>query len=385
MPQAKSFAAAENQLHDEAIEMTGLTDFGERDYFVGLKVLLTALDANPNLTEAGRDFAWRLIRASLVSRLHAAQGWKDNPGCLENTIARPLIIIGIPRTGTTALHKLLSVDSQFQGLERWLTHYPMPRPPTDTWHGNPHFQAAVDHIAGFQGAQPKMKAAHNIVAEEVDECIEVLRHSFTSNIWGSVFRVPPYDAWWKAQDERVAYHYYADVLRLIGSQEPDKQWLLKNPGHLWQMHNLLNLFPDACMVVTHRDPVKAIPSLCSLMEMAHTVTEGAAADPRHAGPREEALWSEATRRALEVRASHEDQFHDVYHQAFHADPMGVVRGIYEKFGLTLTDETRTKMAARIQSKPELSHGVHSYEIDRFGLEHDHIRTTFKDYIARFSL
>ena len=369
-----TFVSRESQLHDEAARMSGLNDFGADDYLDGLRILLAALDENPKLTEPGRSLAWRLIRASLIARLHATQGWKDNPQCLTTTIARPLIITGIPRTGTTALHKLLSVDSQFQGLERWLTHYPMPRPPVETWAADPNYQAAVDHISGF-----------NIVASEVDECIEVLRHSFVSNIWGSVFRVPSYDAWWKLQDELPAYRYLADVLRLIGSQEPDKRWLLKNPGHIWQMHNLLQIFPDACVIFTHRDPAEAIPSLCSLMEMTHSVTEGAAADPTYAGAREVELWSEAARRVMEVRQSHEDQFHDVLHRDFHADPLGVVRQIYERLGLTLTQDTERKMAARIQNKPELSHGAHRYEIERFGLARGDIRSSFAAYVDRFDL
>jgi hypothetical protein len=219
----------------------------------------------------------------LAARLHAVQGWKDHPGCLKRAIKKPIIITGVPRTGTTVLHKLLSMDNQFQGLERWLTESPMPRPPRETWHAHPSYQKTVQGLEQFFTIMPDMRSAHDMVADEVDECLEVLHQCFISNRFSSSVHVPAYDEWFLEQSERASYRHYAKVVQLIGDYDPNKRWLLKNPGHVAQMDALLEVFPDACVIHTHRDPVKAIPSLSSTLWMARRMHEGDNADPKVIG------------------------------------------------------------------------------------------------------
>jgi hypothetical protein len=383
----KRFCDCDEALHAAARGATGLEDFGpEAEYRPGLARLLDALDHDgPRFAPGGREFVFGNLVGVLVARLTTQRGLRDRPDALQRPINRPLVITGVPRTGTTALHKLLSVDPQFQGLERWLTAFPMPRPPRATWAAHPSYQATVAGIEAFFAGAPDMRAAHDMVADDVDECLEVLKQNFCSNNYGSTFRVPGYDAWWSVQDEVSSYWRFAQVLQLVGVDEPGKPWLLKNPGHIWELDVLLELFPDACIVQTHRDPVQALPSLCSVLAMARGLTEGGNVVLRDIGEREIANWHAAVTRAMAVRERAPGQFIDVRHKDFHKDPMDVVRRIYERFGYTLTDDVEQRMKERIQANPEGRHGTHVYTLEQFGLQAGAIRERFGKYMQHYDL
>lgn len=381
MPAPKSFATAENELHRTVSAVTGLTDFGDPDeYRPGLLRLLAALDSGPRYVPGGKEHPWGSLIGTLTARAYAEHGWREHPQSLQHTIRRPLIVTGMPRTGTTALHKLLSMDPQFQGIERWLTAFPMPRPPRATWEANPQYQSIVAGLEAFFAAAPQLRAAHNMVADEVDECLEVMKANFCSNWFGSSMRIPDYDDWWMKQDERSSYRRYAKVLRLIGSNEPEKPWLLKNPGHIHHLDVLLETFPDACIVQTHRDPIKALPSLCSVLLMVRRMLEGDAANLHEIGRREMNNWHVATTRAIAVRERAPKNFMDVQHRDFHADPMAVVRRIYDHFGFTLSPDAERRMRQRIGTDPESQHGAHEYTLEQFGLDKGTIRERFADYL-----
>jgi sulfotransferase family protein len=380
-----TFAAMEDELHGMAVGSAKLADFGGRDYIPGLRALLAAFDSDPKLTELGRQFAVGGIVGTLSARLHTEKGWGERPDCRANAIRRPLVITGIPRTGTTALHKLLSMDPQFQGLEHWLTETPMVRPARATWASNPAYQASVAGLETYFKIMPEMRKAHEMVAGEVEECLEVLRQSFISNRFGAGIYLPSYDDWFFGQNERESYRRYADVLRLVGADEPGKRWLLKNPGHIAEIECLLSVFPDACVVQTHRNPVKAIPSLCSTLHMARRMFEGDAARAELIGPRECTYWRRAVERTAKVRSKRPEQFYDVDQRRFHADPLGTVRGIYQFFGLQLSAAAAASMRRWVAESPTTKHGEHRYDLASYGVSEHEIRTTFAEYIETHRL
>jgi hypothetical protein len=382
------FETAFDLAHEVAAEEAGSADFGAPDYRMGLRVLLQSMDYDCCFSEGGRRIGWGLVVTNLAARARATDEMAKIPNLESLAIPRPLVITGIPRTGTTALHKLLAVDPQFQGLQTWLLDAPMPRPPRETWESHPLFQRAVEAIEARYAATPEMRAAHNMVADELHECILVLGHSFCSNMWTSGWNTPSYDAWWQSQSERPAYRYGKRVIQLIGSTEPDKRWLLKNPGHVDNLDLLFESFPDARVVQTHRDPARAVPSLCgvlmqplSLMERPERLALGA----KVMGQREVAKWARAIRRVETVRPARREQILDVVHAEFHADPLGVVRKIYAFADLTLTPGVEAAMRARVQAKPELSHGEHRYAAADFGLAEDEVREAFGDYVRTYGL
>lgn len=378
-------ADAEDLLHETASEMAGgLADFGDQTYLTGLRILLRSMDKNISFTEFGRQYAIGDITGALKARLHAEQGFKDHPEVLDKPICKPLIITGVPRTGTTALHKLMSLDPQFQGLEMWLTDAPMTRPPRDTWESNPLFQQTAASLKEYFDSMPGQKAAHDMVAEEVDECLRVMRQDFVSNHWGSSYPVPEYDEWWLAQSEAPAYRRFVKVLQLIGAADRHRRWLLKNPSHFSQLPLLFEMFPDACMIQTHRHPAKAIPSLCNLLLLMHKTICGENIDPAIDGRRELRLYSDWTKRAMKARESiPAGQQMDVDHRRFHKEPLGVVREIYGKFGLSLSPEIERKMQGWINSDPLGKQG--GYTLEQFGLSEKLINEYFGEYITRYKL
>lgn len=381
-----SFASMEAAMHAMASQMAGgLDDFGPSDYLPGLRTLLAAMDAELKCTEIGRQFAIGVVAGTLAARLHTEHSWKQRPEYRVAAISRPIVITGVPRTGTTALHKLLSVDPQFQGLERWIGESPQVRPARETWESNPCFQMTKANLEGFFAAMPEMRTAHDMVVDEVDECLEVLRQNFVSNRFGAALHVPSYDRWWWQQSELPSYRRYVEVLRLVGLDAGDKRWLLKNPGHVAEMDCLLEVLPDACVIQTHRDPVKAISSISSLLHMSRRMFEGDATRADVLGPREMEYWARAMEKTARVRAQRPDQFHDVDHREFHREPMRVVRGIYDRFSLTLSEETVRRMERWIAESPTSKHGEHRYDIADYGVTAAQVRERFADYIERHSL
>src|SRR5215472_7162062 len=378
----KSFVEAEGMLHDIAMAEVGFTDFGADDYLPGLRALLGAIDTDLDLVGPVRERVFGMILSALVSRLFSQKGWHENRDCLKTEIRRPLIITGLIRSGTTPLQKVLALDPQFQGLEYWLSDTPMVRPPRRKWRMYPTYQNAAANLNAMWAANPMIGAIHQMAADEADECLNIMRQNFISNMFGSQLDIPTYDKWWMAQDETAAYNRHRDNLRLIGCQEQNKRWLLKNPGHILGIEPLLKVYPDACIVQTHRDPLKAIPSICSLIMMIRKsiVPE---ADPLRDGPRENKLWSIGLERAMRAHDAHPENFHDVYMADFVEDPIGVIRGIYRRYDLNLEVEVEAAMRNWLDQHAAAKPGFHRYKAQDFGLSEDAISKQYALYIERY--
>jgi hypothetical protein len=363
--------ATVEQLHREAMEHTGLGDFGPDDYHQPFAMLAAHL-ASPELSDTGRAVYHGDLVTALCGRLIREDEWKKHPEYKQRSVPAPLVICGVPRTGTTALHKLLSVDPQFQGLDNWLTSWPKPRPARADWSSEQGYQEARARLDKFFELIPEMRISHEMVADEVDECLEVLRLDFVANRSPSSYDLPEYDAWYQAQDERGVYRRLADTIRLIGLND-DRTWLLKNPGHFAEIEALLDAFPDARVIITHRDPMKSLPSLCSVLSGVRRMAY-AAPDLTKLGPREVAYWGKAKQKTEAFRKQHpSDQFLDVDHRDLHHDPIAVVRRIYDHFGLQLTDETARAMEDWLAANPAGKHGEHHYELADYGITEKEIR------------
>jgi Sulfotransferase family len=384
----ENFRTSIDRLHELVARETGTDDFGATDYLPALKVLLQSMDYDPHFSEQGRRLAWGQVVGVLRSRAHAIKSMKENPGFDAKPITSPVVITGVPRTGTTALHRLMAVDPRFQGLQTWLIDNPMPRPPIETWSGYPEFRRTVAGLETHYAATPESRAAHHRAAEEVHECCMILWHSFNCNIWAcGSWSSPTYDAWRQSQTEDAGYAYYYRCVQLIGSNDPDKRWLLKNPGHLQQLDLLFATYPNARVIQTHRDPAKAIPSLCSLLLNLHPIYEEGRYEQRAHNmlAREAGKWAKAVRDADAVRAKHPGQVVDVVHADFHRNPMAVLERIYSFIDMEIDDELRARFAERITEKPELQHGVHRYDLADFGMTTDEVREQYGDYVDRYDL
>jgi hypothetical protein len=379
----EKFADAEAALHEAAVRETGLNDFGGDEYLPGLRVLLRALDSDLKLTGVYRERVFGSIAGVLIGRLYARHGWGEHPDCLRTAIRAPLIITGIPRTGTTALHKALSMDPQFQGLELWLAQTPMARPPRDTWAGNPLFRKSAAAMAAVVEIAPLIKTIHDMVADEADECLNAMVQSFVTIQFGSTLHVPSYHSWYLAQDETPSYRRYADLLRLVGLNDQDKRWLLKNPSHVLGIEPLLSVFPDARIVHTHRNPLVAVPSTCSLVETFRTFYLGDLTYPRELGRMNLELWSIGLERTMRAHDRQPDSFYDVQFEDLNTDPLGVIHRIYQWAGLSLRPEIEQKMKNWLDTHSEGKGGVHTYTAEQFGLSESLLRDRYREYMARY--
>jgi hypothetical protein len=236
-------------------------------------------------------------------------------------------------------------------------------------------------------AIPEKRATHYRAAEEVHECCMLLWQSFVSNLWNCAWSAATYDAWWQCQSEASAYRHFHRCVQLIGSNEPQTRWLLKNPGHIDNLDLLFAVFPDAKVIQTHRDPAKALPSLVSNLMQLNALTEDGRREQRAENmlTREVSKWASAVRKAERVRALNPGQTIDVIHADFHRDPMKVLERIYAFIGMEITDELRLGLERRIKEKPELSRGQHRYRIDDYGMTEAQAREPFDDYIRRYDL
>jgi hypothetical protein len=361
-------------LHAEATRRSGLDDCGPDDYHPPLRMLVQAMNS-VTTTEAGRAFWREELVGTLIPRAARTLGWKRHPEYRERKIEKPLVICGVPRTGTTALHKVMSIDPQFQGLENWLSIWPMPRPPREQWAEQPGYKIAAKMLAERGAAIPGLTSQHEVVVDEVDECMEVLKLGFVNNRYPSLSLIPEYDSWFQSLSELPQYREMADTYRLI-SLGDDRPWLLKNPGHFVSIDALLEVFPDAQVIITHRDPYKALGSLCSILSHPRQLTVPGI-DLKLTGPRELAYWSKGVEPMARARAARpREQFYDVDHAGFHADPIGTLRGIYEYFGYVLTDKVAARMRSWLAANPAGKHGDHVYDPADYGLDRDEVKAAF---------
>ena len=357
---------------------TGMTDMGGTDHEPGLRLLVADL-ASPEagLTPLGNYFQRSEVKGALVGRLLTQARFNEHPEHAEVPIERPIFVMGLPRTGTTALHRLLHADPMAQGLEMWLTQFPQPRPPRETWDDDPIFQAMQTAFSAHHVESPDFMGIHYMDATTVEECWRLLRQTGKSNSYESLANVPRYTEWLRQQDWTDAYARHKQNLQLVGLNDVDKRWVLKNPSHMTALESLMTVYPDALVVYTHRDPVVCIASSCSL---SAETTDGHSTTytPEVVGSTQLDLWSRAYHGYHDARPAYDDaQFADVAFADLVADPMGVVRGVHEQFGLDFTPEAQAAVAdIDRESKQGGKAPSHRYALEDYGLTESQVRGAF---------
>jgi hypothetical protein len=379
---AKShYAARRADLLEAAQKATGLTDFGKDDFLEGLDLFLHCLDHGPSLSPAGEAMTFGQLQMFLESRLYSEEGWKRHPDAAQKPLAAPLIITGIVRSGTTALHRLMSIDPQFQGLEHWLAWAPQPRPPRPQWPDIPAYRKVTAVMESMIASAPELRDDHMMSADGVEESMFLLPQTFCNNTFPAQWHVPAYDAWYLAQDETPSYRRLAKNLALIGANDPDKRWLLKNPADLRAMDAVLNVHPDAMIVQTHRDPIQSIPSVANLIFAAQRMFAGDAANPHNVGQRETAFWADAVKRGAAARHRTKKPVFDLEFADFVRDQMGAVRAIYAYFSLELRPEVDRQMQSWLAAHPRKSTSMQRFTPEDFGVKTGEMRTLYADYRA----
>ncbi|MCW2854257.1 MAG: hypothetical protein JWM84_3921 [Nocardioides sp.] len=365
-----------------AVRTTGLSDFG-RDFGgttheEGLRVLVEDLaSAEAGLTPRGNYFQRSEVKSALVGVLLTQAQLAAHPEHADVPIPRPVFVMGLPRTGTTALHRLLHADPAAQGLEMWITQYPQPRPPRDTWESDPIFTAMQQAFTAHHVESPEFMGIHYMDATTVEECWRVLRQTGKSNSYESLAHVPRYTDWLARQDWTDAYARHKQNLQLIGLNDTDKRWVLKNPSHMTALDALMAVYPDALVVYTHREPVVCIASSCSLSAET-TVGHSTTYVGDVIGRTQLNLWSRAYHAFHDARPAYDQaQFADVAFQDLVTDPLGTMRGVYEQLALGWTPEAEQAITEiDRESRSGSAKPSHSYDLADYGLTEADVRAAF---------
>ena len=364
-------------LHQSATRMTGLADYGPDDYSDGLAVILESYARDADLTSLGRKVARVGLRGALAARLLSQAAWDAYPDHADVPIDRPIFVTGLPRSGTTALHRLLTADPDHQGLELWLAEMPQPRPPRDTWEANPVFQ----HIqAGYQRhhvEHPEFMGVHYIAADTVEECWQLLRQTLRSVSYECLAHLPTYSAWLQGQDWTGPFRRHRRNLQLIGLNDRGRRWVLKNPSHLFSLDAIMEVYRDALIIQTHRAPRAVIGSMCSLA--AHATDGWSGSFQKNViGSDQLELWARGLEEFRAARGRYnQEQFLDVDYTDFTADPVGTVESVYARFGLPYSgaaaDTVRALHAAGGEGNARPSH---RYSLADFGLTGEQVDERF---------
>ena len=372
----------------EANAKAGRARFDDDAFREPLARLLDSLEREAELSPVGRATQHARIVESLVMRHVLEQHEARHPEIRDEAIADPLVIVGLARTGTTMLHRLLSADPGLYAARWWEVRFPAPFPGWD-WRGpDPRIAAAHAQVDWILEHQPVLAAIHPWDAEGPDEEIMLMEHSFLSHVPESSANLPGYRAWLDRQDLRPAYLFLRRLLRFLQWQkrrrgETAERWVLKTPMHLGFLDVLFEAFPGACVIQTHRDPLETIPSVASM----YYALWGLAAekpDPLVVGRQCLERYAGALRRCLALRdAMPAERFVDVSYREVARDPLGSVRRIYARVGRDLSPKAERAMAAWVAKNPREHRPPHEYAMETFGFTHEAIEQEFAGYRARF--
>lgn len=372
------------ELMARATSQTGLDDFGSDSFRVGFERFLKSLNDDACLTQAGGAAVLDTLTRRLRNRLEVEAWHGANPGAADAPILGPLSVTGLPRTGTTALGNMLSIDPQFRCLRGWEQRQPCPPPVLETESEDPRRLAAMSSIDDLLGQRPEQMAMHLWDVDATTEDTDLLGidgrpQSAPTPVYG-------YHEWWRESDMRDTYRYHRRVAALLQSQRPPNRWLFKSPHMSFHLDDFVVAYPDARFVLTHRDPVRAVPSwvsfVSSLMPPGTTNTIDLQRFGRHLAKH----LAVGAQRMITARAKlGEDRFLDISHLDLVADPMGQIERVYEWFGLKLSAEVRAAMIQWSADNRSGSHGSHSYTPEQFGLDATGLRADFAFYTDHFGV
>ncbi len=367
-----------------ARKSTGLDDFGDPFYEEGLDKLIDAAGAAGLTNLAGVVLRQSFIRAA-QNRLWMEEHLKKNPHILDIEVKRPIFVLGFPRTGTTVLQNLLSLDDNRRALKFWelITPVPLDLPPKRDEFVRKRAAQRMLNAAGV--IAPEMQKIHYMDAMTNEECWPLMANAFTVLNYDMQSGLRDYGQWMMQRDMVDSYREYKRYLQLLLSQRPAEQLVLKCPEHLWFVDALLEVFPDACIVWTHRDPVPTIASYCSLISMQWRTLYGRF-NPHDLGAHISGRFLEGVQRAMHVRQqSDPKRFFDVNFHNLVADYTGTVREISEYFDLPFAEDGPARIDGYLANKREDAKGAHKYSVDRYGVDVDDVHARYADYIASFSV
>ena len=369
----------------EARAATGLEDLGGEDFREGLQVFCDAVGREAQLSEFGAIAVRANVVGSLANRLKVVDHHARNPDVAEERIESPLVVIGMFRAGTTFLSRLLDQDPGNRALLGWEAGDSVPPPTPENHRQGPRVDAVRAGQAVLSQINPALDAVHHEDAAEATECLSLLAQDFKSLLWEAVANVPTYGVWLRGIDERSAYEHHRRVLQVLQHGGVRGRWTLKSPHHAIALEALTAVYPDARLVLLHRDPVVLCASVCSLIRtLSATFTD---ADHRaYIAEHWPSILELSIERIDAFRGAHpEHPIVDVQYADLVRDPVGTVGDIYRQTGGELGETAAAAMAAHVASNQKGKFGAHRYDLAEFGLDAGEVAERFAGYVDRYQV
>jgi hypothetical protein len=372
-------------LVDAARAATGLDDFGPETFRPGLEALCASLAADAQLNDLGTAALPGMIVGSLSNRLRIYDWVAQHPQVRGEGIDAPIVVIGMFRAGTTLLSRLFDQDARNRALLMWEAGDSVP-PPTPADHRvGPRVDAVHASNSMLAEVNPQIEVVHHEQADEATECITLMAQEFKSLTYEAVANLPSYNEWLLGVDQRSAYEYHRLALQVLQSGGVRGRWTLKSPHHAIALEHLTAVYPDARLVLLHRDPVVLTASVCSLIAtLSSTFTD---ADHRaYIAKHWPAMLEESVRRIDAFRAAHpEHPVVDIQYADLVTDPVATVRSIYDAVGDELDDTAAHAISAYVDAHPRGQFGAHRYDVAEFGLDPDELADRFSGYTDRYAV
>lgn len=374
------------QLLNQARQTTSLSDFGEESFLEGLEVLVDSVEREADLSDQGRaGFNFQVVDL-LSNRLQVEDWYRRHPEIDEQEIVAPLIGLGLPRTGSTALSCLLAEDPATRSIRNWEAQCPCPPPETATQHNDPRIARAEAFMERRNTLFPRMKIMLPSTATTPTECQTFMGMDFKSQLFQAYLQIPGYIDWLNHKADLVpTYRYVKRVLKLLQWRCPPNRWRLKNPSHSLFIDALDKVFPDARFWMTHRDVSNVIPSVADLyFELIKASAKDV--DKHWIGDIATEFCDLGMQRMIAFRDAGNDQrFFDIHFAPFMKDPYPDLEKLYAFLGEELTTETRQRMQQWRENSPRDKHGEHVYDPADFGLSPEALRERFRFYHQRFNI
>jgi hypothetical protein len=372
----------------EAREATGLDDLGEDSWQEGLDRLADSLAAEAALTELGEQIAAGEVAMYLANRLCITDFRRRNPEVADVDVSPPIVIVGQGRTGTTILYDLLAQDRANRVPLTWEVDRPCPPPETETYETDPRIDEVEAVSAGVDLLIPGFRSMHPLGARLAQECVRITVSDFRSVMFPTQYRVPSYARWVLYEaDMAPAYRWHRQFLQHLQARHPASRWVLKSPAHIWCLPALLAEYPNALLVQTHRDPLRIIASLSSLIatlrRLSSDDTSIAVAAAEFAEYIIDGLDRSVT--AREDGTVDADRVVDLHFGAFMADPFATIHRVYDRLGLELGRESEARMREFLARNPSDAYGTHRYSFADTGLDAGELRERARRYQEYFDV
>jgi len=367
-------------LIETAKRRCGLNDFGEGGFFDALSRLLDSSQDEAQLNLVGRIALKTDVVETLCARLQMERDRQIYPDIRRQEISEPLFIVGLPRSGTSVLHRLLGADPEHRTPLMWEVRSPSPPTRDDE---KRRIQRARQSCNFFTWLVPTFRYVHAVGAEVPQECVSLMTPTFLSDQFDAMYYVPSYRAWFFQQDLRPAYEYHRRFLQHLHFRRAGRRWILKAPTHISALPALLSVYPDALLVQTHRTPLDAMASVSSLMTILRSAFSDAV-DPSIVCREAIDYWSDAVEKFLPERDRLSDnRICDIQYEEIRREPIQAVRRIYEFFGWPLSREAEQNMRVLIANQARRQSAHHRYNLSQFGASADDVLSAFAPYCERF--